>query len=171
MDNTYSSLIRIVRFTPQCVQNDLVSLSQFIISYLPFKTDLTELENCYEFLCEIVEQDLMNIESKYGKPTLVEIMKCMIEAFVIADNRIPQKLMDRVKACSQKLVEANQQKFQEVLASMDQYRKNVFPVTIIWQANETNECHKRVNLIRLHMCYSFIVNELLRSIITLNRKS
>jgi len=131
LDNTYSSFIRIIRFTPQCVQNDLIPLSQFIISYLPFKTDLEELENCYEFLCEIIEQDLMSIESKYGKPTLIKIITCMIEAFVIADKQIPQKLMERVKACSQKLAEANQQSFQEVLASMDQYRQNVFRVAIM----------------------------------------
>jgi len=131
LDNTYSSFIRIIRFTPQCVQNDLIPLSQFVISYLPFKTDLLELKNCYEFLCEIIEQDLMNIESKYGKPTLIEIITCMIEAFVIADKQIPQKLMERVKACSQKLAEANQQNFSEVLASMDQYRQNVFRVAIM----------------------------------------
>jgi hypothetical protein len=131
LDNTYSSFIRIIRFTPQCVQNDLIPLSQFIISYLPFKTDLEELENCYEFLCEIIEQDLMNIESKYGKPTLIKIITCMIEAFVVADKQIPQQLMERVKVCSQKLAEANKQNFKEVLASMDKYRQNVFSVTII----------------------------------------
>ena len=55
----------------------------------------------------------------------------MIEAFVIADKQIPQKLMERVKECSQKLAEANQQNFSEVLASMDQYRQNVFRVAIM----------------------------------------
>ena len=138
LDNTYSSFIRIIRFTPQCVQNDLIPLSQFVISYLPFKTDLLELKNCYEFLCEIIEQDLMNIESKYGKPTLIKIITCMIEAFVIADKQIPQKLMERVKECSQKLAEANQQNFSEVLASMDQYRQNVFRVAIMWQVDQIN---------------------------------
>merc|ERR1719334_2602583 len=134
LDNTFSALIRIIRHAPATLGTELSKLTTYVLAYLPFEADLEELENCYEFIGALL-QNTPDVRAAFGPESLTRVFLILIDAFVIAEGHISKELMARVITFTQKMYLTYTSEFQQVLAGVDEYKRNVFNAAVAKEGN------------------------------------